>query len=518
MRVIVAGGSGFVGRHVVATLMSRGHGVLVLARGTRVLRGVETLACDVTEPLPLERLRGFDAIVNLAGIKREGGRQTFEAVHVDATKRLLEAARSLGIPRFVHVSVVCSRPDPDSAYHDTKWRAEQLVRSSKLGATVLKPGVIYGPGDDMTSHLIKMIRFAPFFPVVGRGDSILQPVDARDVADAVAAALERDESIGRSYDVVGPNPMPLRQVVKTVAAGLGLSILTIPTPIPVQRVAVFLMNALTATPLSTPAQLRMLIDGLGGDPEPARRELGVDPRPFTADAVRGYETTIPALFGWSIRLVDRGTQSAWLRGRAAAFPRAVGLAALAVLLLPVLSWLGNVWLRMATGAAILIPMALIGVDVGWRELFVPTARRVMTGALGALVLYAVSAFALRALRAIPGVAAQIASLYTWKAAVDHRLMIPLLVFIVLGEEIVWRNAVTLPLAARLGPWKGVLAANLGFAAAHVSLGVPVLPVAALGAGTFWSALVVKTRSAVPSLVCHLLWDLAMLVWLPQVAQ
>ncbi|HKC13244.1 MAG TPA: CPBP family intramembrane glutamic endopeptidase, partial [Vicinamibacteria bacterium] len=88
---------------------------------------------------------------------------------------------------------------------------------------------------------------------------------------------------------------------------------------------------------------------------------------------------------------------------------------------------------------------------------------------------------------------------------------------IVGEEIVWRNAVTLPLAARLGPWPGVLVAGLGFAAAHASLGVPVLLIAALGAGTFWSALVVKTRSAVPSFVCHVLWDLAVLFWFPQVS-
>ena len=99
---------------------------------------------------------------------------------------------------------MCSRPDPRSAYHDTKWRAEELVRSSGLDWTILKPAVIYGPGDDMVSHLVKMIRFAPVFPVVGRGDSLLQPVHAGDVAAAVVGALGNDRSIGKAYDVVGP--------------------------------------------------------------------------------------------------------------------------------------------------------------------------------------------------------------------------------------------------------------------------------------------------------------------------
>ena len=127
-------------------------------------------------------LRGSDALINLVGIKREEGTQTFARVHVDATRRLLATAKALGLRRFVHVSVVCSRPDARSGYHDTKWRAEQLVRASGLEFTILKPAVVYGPGDDMVTHLVKMIRFAPVFPVVGRGDAILQPVHVQDVA------------------------------------------------------------------------------------------------------------------------------------------------------------------------------------------------------------------------------------------------------------------------------------------------------------------------------------------------
>jgi membrane protease YdiL (CAAX protease family) len=95
-------------------------------------------------------------------------------------------------------------------------------------------------------------------------------------------------------------------------------------------------------------------------------------------------------------------------------------------------------------------------------------------------------------------------------------VLPLLVVIILGEEIVWRSAVTLPLAARWGPARGVAAAAVGFAAMHLALGVPVVLLAALGAGTFWSALVVKSRSAVPALVSHVLWDLVAMFGVPYV--
>lgn len=309
MKVIIAGGTGFLGRHVAEALRAAGHAVVLLARGTRPAvagDGVEVVRGDAaTGDLPTEAFRGCDAVVNLIGIKREQGGQTFEEAHVEAARHLIEAAKKVGVLRFVQISVVCSRPDPTSAYHDTKWRAEVLVRDSGLAATILKPGVIYGPGDDMVTHLVKMIRFAAVFPVVGRGDSLLQPVHVRDVAAAVVGALERERSVGKTYDVVGPERLTLRAVVETVARGTGLPLRVVGTPVVLQRIAVALMNAVFANPLSTPAQLRMLIDGLYGDPGPARDDLGVDPRPFTEDEVRSLAGPIPPLFGVSLRRAAR---------------------------------------------------------------------------------------------------------------------------------------------------------------------------------------------------------------------
>jgi membrane protease YdiL (CAAX protease family) len=167
-------------------------------------------------------------------------------------------------------------------------------------------------------------------------------------------------------------------------------------------------------------------------------------------------------------------------------------------------------------ALLLMPLALLGVDVGWKELLRPSRRLLAQGLGAAVALYLVGQLVCGGLSAHPAFAGQVAAVYAWRAAVAPPFVVPLLLFIILGEEIVWRSAITLPLAARLGSAIGALAAALGFAAAHLSLGLPVLLLAAFGAGGFWSALVVKTRSAVPSLVCHVLWDLAALFWLPYV--
>jgi hypothetical protein len=125
------------------------------------------------------------------------------------------------------------------------------------------------------------------------------------VAAAVAGALAHDRSVGRVYDVVGPERLSLCAVVETVARGVGVPLRIVSTPIWFQRAAVGVMNALFRNPLSTPAQLRMLIDGLYGDPGPARDDLGVEPRPFTPDEVRALAGPIPPLFGVSLRRSGR---------------------------------------------------------------------------------------------------------------------------------------------------------------------------------------------------------------------
>ena len=259
MRVMIAGGTGFLGRHVAEALVATGHTVLLLARGTHPLaRPTGWRSCrPMSAPARAAR---SDARLRCAG---QPDRHQARARDADlrAGPRRRHAPSDRSRPGTWH-SPLRSRQRrlqparPEGAYHDTKWRAEELVRSGGLEYTILKPGVIYGPGDDMVTHLVKMIRFAPVFPVVGRGDSLLQPVDARDVAAAVVGALANDRSIGKSYDVVGPERLTLRAVVETVARGVGLRVWIVGTPIWFQRVAVGLMNTLSRIRCRRPRSCR----------------------------------------------------------------------------------------------------------------------------------------------------------------------------------------------------------------------------------------------------------------------
>ena len=152
--VAVVGGAGFLGRHVVAALEAAGYQARALSRRS----GFNALNPDS------EAFRGCAAVLNLAGIKREEHGQTFDSIHVALPQRLIEAMRQAGLRRLIHISVVVARPAPDLPYHDTKWKGEQVVRASGLDWTILRPGVIYGEGDDMLSHLVLMIRAASIFP------------------------------------------------------------------------------------------------------------------------------------------------------------------------------------------------------------------------------------------------------------------------------------------------------------------------------------------------------------------
>jgi membrane protease YdiL (CAAX protease family) len=252
-----------------------------------------------------------------------------------------------------------------------------------------------------------------------------------------------------------------------------------------------------------------------GDHEPARRDLGVEPRSLSPEHIRGAAARVPSLFGTSLRLVTTDDHARWLRAHAASFPKALAVAAAALLLMPAAGLaVENVWYRMACANALLVALALRAVPLAWKELYRPRAVHLAWGVGSAAALYGAGAVVFNILQHVPGAAAQIAAAFAWRDAVPASLALPLLVAIVAAEEIVWRNAVTLPFAARRGPVAGTLLAAGAFAAAHVSLGVPVLLVAALGAGTVWSALVVRTRSALPALISHLLWDAAVLFLFP----
>jgi uncharacterized protein YbjT (DUF2867 family) len=265
MKIFVAGGTGFVGEHLVGALREKGHEVrlLVHRRNSQAAGGISQAEGDVTRLETFERaVRGSDVVINLVGIIREFPSRgiTFERLHVQATANMLEATRTAGIRRYLQMSALGSRPDAVSRYHQTKFRAEELVRSSGLDFTILRPSLIYGPKDAFINMLAGQIRLAPVMPVIGSGAYRLQPIHADDVARCFALALGMSETIGGCYELCGNNRLSYVELLDAVASAMGKPAPLKPrVPLGLMKMIIPVMQRMPQFPI-TMDQLQMLIE------------------------------------------------------------------------------------------------------------------------------------------------------------------------------------------------------------------------------------------------------------------
>ncbi len=460
-------------------------------------------------------LRGCDAVINLVGVKTERG-QSFTAAHVDAARRLIAGCVAAGVQRLVHVSVAGVRGDPRRPYLESKWRGEQAVMASGLRWTIVRPGVIFGEGDDFITNLTAMLRQAAVFPMPARGRALLQPVAVEDVAEAIVAAIERPDTAGQCFDVVGPERLTLRDCVLRVAAAIGLRVWPLPAPAALLAPALALMERLLSAPPLTRAQLGLLCDGVVGEVAQTRALLGREPRALDPGRFAALAQSVGPWLGVSLRLVTRAEDRDFLAACAPAAARLLWFVPLAALLITGLRAVtGDIWRCMAIANLLLIPAALLGLGLPWRSLLRPRWWHLAFGTGAGVVLYLLGWVAAQGLYALaPALMGPLSELYAWATLLPTWLALLILVLVVGGEELVWRLGVALPVAGRFGPWWGCVASALAFTLAHLYVGPPVLWVAAFGCGLAWAWIAVKTRSWWPGFVCHYIWDVAVIYGLP----
>ncbi|HEY9278548.1 MAG TPA: complex I NDUFA9 subunit family protein [Eoetvoesiella sp.] len=300
MRVLVIGGTGFIGRHLVARLVAAGHAVYVptrlyqRGRDLLVFPSAHLLEANIHDDTALEQLLAeSDAVINLVGILHSRRGQPYGAdfahVHVELPRRIAAACRKVGVKRLLHVSALGASASGPSQYQRSKAAGEAaLIQEfqSYAGAayTIFRPSVVFGPEDNFMNMFARLARWLPVVPLAG-AKARLQPIYVGDVADVIAGALNNPQTYGRIYPLAGLTVYTLGELVSLAARWSGHPRRVLPLPMAIGRLQALFFESLPGEPIMSRDNLDSLkVDNLS--PEPMAPELGVIPTPLESVAPR----------------------------------------------------------------------------------------------------------------------------------------------------------------------------------------------------------------------------------------
>jgi NADH dehydrogenase len=299
--ILVTGASGFVGSHAVPALLAAGHRVVALVRtptAGEVVLGrlpvadrsrVEPRIGDVTRPGSLgPALDGVDAVLHLVAIPRDHrGGADLRLVNTEGTRAVVEAMKTVGVRRLVHMGAMGVEDDPSLHYASSKAKAEALVAASDLDWTILKPSLQFGPGDGFFNIIADLVRMSPgIVPVPGRGTARFQPIHTGDVARVVTAVLADPSTVREVFELGGPRYWTYREITTEVLHALDKRRLIAPMPVPLIRLVAGTAERLRIPfPVATDQLRQLRLDNIGPlDLIPER--FGFVPRPL--DGALGY--------------------------------------------------------------------------------------------------------------------------------------------------------------------------------------------------------------------------------------
>lgn len=268
--ITVFGGSGFLGRYVVKALTKRGHRVRVAVRRPELANMVQPLGGSGQIHVVQANLRssesvkqalsGADGVVNLVGILQQTGRQTFKAVQSEGADTLAQAVKNAGIDSFVHVSALGADARSQSLYAQSKAFAEQAVLKAVPSAVIVRPSIIFGPGDSFFNRFATLARLLPVLPLAG-AETLFQPVYAADVAEAVAQAIDGRVNTGQIYELGGPDIASLQNLVRQMLDIIGRKRLIVSLPAQIAKGQASIMELLDKLSLGLlPDELKLTRD------------------------------------------------------------------------------------------------------------------------------------------------------------------------------------------------------------------------------------------------------------------
>jgi len=256
MKILVTGGSGFVGGHLCRELKSRGHSVTALSRRPSegdLPGGVEKAMGDVTAyDSLLEPMRGMDAVVNLVALsplfKPSGGDKMHDRVHRQGTQNVVDAAEETGVEKILQMSALGADPDGATAYIRAKGEAEEIVESSSLRYVIFRPSVIFGDGGEFVSFTKKLAP--PYLtPLPGGGKTRFQPIWIGDLVPMLADGVEDDDYEGDIYEIGGPEKRTLADIARLVHGSEGRPATVVPVPMALAKIGLSVLGSLPGAPM-----------------------------------------------------------------------------------------------------------------------------------------------------------------------------------------------------------------------------------------------------------------------------
>lgn len=292
-QVTVFGGSGFLGRHIVRLLAKTGAEIRIPTRSPEKALFLKTMGSPgqivpiITstrnEAAVARAIGSSDAVINLLGILYETPKNSFQCIHVETAARLARIAHEQGARRFIQLSAPGITTKSASVYASSKAAGDEAVHTFFPAATIIRPSIVFGAEDNFFNKFSRMADKLPALPLIGGGHTRFQPVYVEDVASAVLAALTRPETLGKTYELGGPDVYTFREMLEILLKQKGISRCLLPLPWSLAMLQGLLFEQLPV-PLLTRDQVTLLKqDSVVADPTASTfSDLGITPTPLAA--------------------------------------------------------------------------------------------------------------------------------------------------------------------------------------------------------------------------------------------
>ena len=275
-----------MGRAVVRELQEHHHRVrcLVHTPGNERMfpdRSVEVHYGSVSD---LEALAGafydVEAVIHLVGIIRKSRNRTYDLINRQGVANVVTAAKEVGVKHFIQVSALGATNDAGYPYLYSKWRGDQEVVNSGLSYTIVRPSIMFGPGDEFLNTLAGLVRTTPVVPVAGSGRNRFQPIAVADMARCLALTVDREDLKGKTVEIGGPDQLSYNEVISLIARTLGKRRLRLHVPVWMMYIATAILQKVVSRPPVTTDQLKMIAIRNVAEPGIVQETFGFTPRPL----------------------------------------------------------------------------------------------------------------------------------------------------------------------------------------------------------------------------------------------